>query len=102
MNALNWILTGFLGVGFLAGAVFLIAYTRRWAWWRDEHGAHLGMFTLSLTLIMGYYLLRPFIDPVIFAYGRAPLFVLVVVCMVWRLVLFLRADRVRRLPHDVP
>lgn len=98
MNALNWVLTGFLAVGFLAGLAFMIIYTRRWTWWRDESGAHLGMFTLSLTLIMGYYLLRPFMDPVIFSYGRAPLFVLVVVCMVWRLVLLLRTDR-RRTVH---
>jgi hypothetical protein len=96
MNVLNWILTGFLGLGFLSGVVFLTVYTRRWTWWRDEHGAHVGLFTLSLTLIMGYYLLRPFIDPVTFAYGRAPLFVAVVANMVWRVWLLLRSDRGRR------
>lgn len=95
MNVLNWILTGFLALGFLSGVHFLWTYTRRWAWWRDDHGAHLGMFTLSLTLIMGLYLIRPFVDPVVFAYIRAPFFVLVVACMVWRDVLLLRADRAR-------
>lgn len=96
MNVLNWILTGFLGLGFLAGVVFLVVYTKRWTWWKDEHGAHVGLFTLSLTLIMGYYLLRPFIDPVVFAYGRAPLFVGVVLNMVWRVWLLLRSDRKKR------
>lgn len=99
MDVLNWVLTGFLALGFLAGALFMIIYTRRWAWWRDEHGAHLGVFTLSLTLIMGFYILRPFVDPATFAIVRAPLFVLVVVCMVWRLVLLRRGYRDR--VHEV-
>lgn len=99
MNALNWLLTGFLGLGALSGVAFLAIYTKRWAWWRDEHGAHLGIFTGSLTVIMGVYLFRPFIEPTIFAIIRAPLFVLVVACMVWRLVLLLRADRRRRTVH---
>lgn len=95
MDTLNWVLTGFLALGFLAGVHFMWTYTRRWAWWRDEHGAHLGMFTLSLTLIMGLYLIRPFVDPETFGYIRAPFFVLVVACMVWRDVLLLKADRDR-------
>jgi hypothetical protein len=99
MSWLDWVLTGFLAVGFLAGVHFMITYTRRWAWWRDEHGAHLGMFTLSLTLIMGLYLLRPFVDPPTFAYIRAPFFIAVIVCMVWRDVLLHKADRDRR--HEV-
>lgn len=85
-----------------AGWVFLFGYTKRWTWWRDEHGAHLGFFTLSLTLIMTLYVFRPLFDPVTFAYVRAPLFELVSLCMVWRLVLFLKSDRRPRLPRDVP
>jgi hypothetical protein len=70
MSVLNWVLTGFLALGFLAGVHFMWTYTRRWAWWKDEHGAHLGIFTLSLTLIMGLYLIRPFVDPETFGYIR--------------------------------
>jgi hypothetical protein len=95
MDTLTWVLTGFLALGFLAGVHFMWTYTRRWAWWKDEHGAHLGMFTLSLTLIMGLYLIRPFVDAQVFGYVRAPFFVLVVACMVWRDVLLLKADRER-------
>lgn len=95
MNALNWVLTGFLALGALSGLIFMIIYTRRWHWWRDEHGAHLGCFTLSLTVIMGVYLFRPLFEPTVFAIVRAPLFIAVIVCMVWRLVLLLRSERYR-------
>lgn len=101
MSLLNWVLTVVLGAGALAGWVFVIGYTHRWTWWRDEHGAHLGFFTLSLTLIMTVYVFRPLFNPVTFAIIRAPLFVAVVACMVWRLVLFLKSDRRRRLRRDV-
>lgn len=94
MNLLNWVLTGFLGVGFVAGTAFMIIYTKRWDWWTDEHGAHLGFFTLSLTLIMGLYLLRSWIPMTVFAYIRAPFFVAVIACMVWRLVLLLKSGHV--------
>lgn len=96
MNALNWVLTGFLALGALAGWAFMILYTRRWHWWRDEHGAHLGFFTLSLTLIMTLYVFRPLFDPTTFALIRAPLFLMVVGCMVWRLMLLLLSERLRR------
>lgn len=91
MNVLNWALTGFLALGALAGTLFMIIYTRRWHWWRDEHGLHLGVFTLSLTVIMWFYVFRPLFDPTTFALIRAPLFVLIVIGMVWRLVLLIRA-----------
>jgi hypothetical protein len=96
MNALNTFLNLALDVGFLAGVVFMVIYTKRWKWWTDEHGAHLGFFTLSLTLIMGLYVVRPFINPTLFAYIRAPLFLAVVICMVWRVVLLLKSDRRKR------
>lgn len=99
MNALNWVLTGFLILGAASGWAFMVIYSRRWHWWRDEHGAHLGAFTLSLTLIMTVYVFRPFIDPVVFALVRAPLFVLITLGMVWRLVLLLRSDGLRRGVH---
>jgi len=91
MSWLNNFLTGALIVGFLSGLLFMIIYTKRWDWWKDEHGAHLGFFTLSLTLIMGLYVLRPFINPVVFGYLRAPFFLAVIICMVWRLVLLLKS-----------
>jgi hypothetical protein len=96
MNLLNNFLTGALLVGFLAGVVFMIIYSVRWDWWLDEHGAHLGSFTAALTLIMGLYVFRPFIDPIIFAYIRAPLFLAIVVCMVWRLILLLKSKESHR------
>lgn len=97
MNVLNWILTGFLVLGAVSGWVFLIIYTRRWKWWHDDHGAHLGLFTFSLTLIMTVYVFRPLFNPVTFAYIRAPLFVLVILGMVWRLWLLVRSGRAHRL-----
>jgi len=94
MSVLDWILTGFLVLGFLSGVVFMVIYTRRWHWWTDEHGMHLGLFTLSLTLIMGLYILRPFIEREVFAYVRAPFFVAVIACMVWRVVLLFKSGNV--------
>lgn len=96
MSTLNLILTVFLDLAAAAGWLFMILYTKRWTWWRDEHGAHLGVFTLSLTMIMTLYVFRPLLDPVTFALIRAPLFMAVSLCMIWRLVLFLLADRKRR------
>jgi hypothetical protein len=98
MSVLNWVLTAVNLIGALSGWVFLGIYTKRTPWWTEEHRAHLGFFTLSLTLIMTLYVFRPFLDPVTFAYFRAPMYLAVVVCMVWRLLLLLRskaADRVR-------
>lgn len=91
MNLLNDFLTGALFVAFLSGVVFMVIYTKRWDWWSDEHGAHLGFFTLSLTLIMGLYVLRPFINTTTFSILRAVFFLAVVICMVWRLVLLLKS-----------
>lgn len=99
MNALNWVLMAFLALGALSGTLFMIIYTRRWHWWHDEHGAHLGIFTLSLTVIMWVYVFRPLFEPTTFALIRAPLFVLIVACMAWRLVLLLRSERLRRGVH---
>lgn len=101
MNIINAVQYWSLVAAALAGWAFMILYTKRWTWWRDEHGAHLGFFTLSLTLIMTLYVFRPLFDPVTFAYVRAPLWELVALCMVWRLVLYTRSNwrgrRARRL-----
>jgi apolipoprotein N-acyltransferase len=93
MTLLNWILTGVNILGALSGWAFMIIYTRRSKWWGTEHRAHLGWTTLALTAIMTLYVFRPFMNPVTFAYVRAPLFLAVVVCMVWRLTLLLRSQR---------
>lgn len=98
MNLLNWILTGVNVLGAVSGILFMVIYTARTPWWIEEHRAHLGWTTLSLTLIMTLYVFRPSMNPVTFAYVRAPLFTFVVACMVWRLALLLRsktADRAR-------
>jgi hypothetical protein len=97
VSILDWVLTGFLFLGALSGWAFMYIYTRRWHWWKDEYGAHLGYFTLSLTLIMTLYVFRPFIDKTWFDILRAPLFVAVVACMVWRLILALVSERRTRL-----
>lgn len=96
MNIVNAIQYWSLVLAALSGWIFMVTYTLRWTWWRDEHGAHLGFFTLSLTLIMTLYVFRPLFDPATFAYARAPLWELVAACMVWRLVLFLKSDWNRR------
>jgi hypothetical protein len=98
MSVLNWILTAVNALGAISGVLFMIIYTKRTPWWKEEHRAHLGWTTMSLTAIMTLYIFRPFMDPVTFAYFRAPLYVAVVVCMVWRLLLLLRSkvsDRAR-------
>lgn len=107
MNALNWVLQGFLLLGAASGWVFLVIYSRRSTWWHPprgdknrEHRAHLGFFTLALTLVMTLYVFRPLFDAVTFAYLRAPLFVAVVLCMVWRLGLLLRSKKSDRTRTD--
>lgn len=109
MSLLNWFLTALLWAGALSGWVFLIVYSRRSAWWHPprgdknrEHRAHLGIFTLALTLLLTLYGLRPLFggNMEAFAYARAPLFAAVPLCMVWRLVLLLRSKRVDRLRTD--
>jgi hypothetical protein len=100
MNALTWLLTGVLALGAMSGTAFMVIYTKRTAWWKEEHRAHLGCFTLALTLIMWVYLFRPLLDPTTFAVVRAPLFLAVVACMVWRLTLLLRSKRSDKIRTD--
>lgn len=101
MNVLNWVLSAFLLIGALAGTIFMIIYTYRWHWWKDEHGLHLGTFTLSLTLVMWVYVFRPLFEPTTFALIRAVLFTAIVVGMVWRVVLLFRSDH-RKRPVNTP
>ena len=101
MTLLNWILTGVNAIGAVSGWAFMIIYTKRSRWWGTEHRAHLGWTTLALTAIMTLYVFRAFMNPVTFAYVRAPLFLAVVVCMVWRLLLLLRSKRPDRARTDL-
>jgi len=103
LSTLNWVLTAVNLLGALSGWAFLIIYTKRSPWWLEEHRAHLGFFTFSLTLIMTLYVFRSFMNPITFAYFRAPLYAAVVACMVWRLTLLLRSkvsDRERNDRED--
>ncbi len=101
MNALNWVLTGVNALGAVSGWLFMIIYTKRSRWWGTEHRAHLGWTTLSLTMIMSLYVFRAFMDPATFAYVRAPLYLAVVMCMVWRLMLLLRSKQPDQVRTDV-
>lgn len=87
-------------IGALSGATFMIIYTKRSRWWGTEHRAHLGWTTLSLTMILLLYVFRAFMDPEVFAYVRAPLYLAVVACMVWRLWLLLRSKQPDRARND--
>lgn len=107
MSAASWTAFGALVLATVSGTWFMIAYSLRGPWWRPdpgdphgEHRAHLGYFTLSLTLTFWVYLFRPAFDPELFGWIRAGLFSVVALMMVWRLALLLRRPR-RRL-SEVP
>lgn len=93
----------FLFVAAIAGTAFMVIYTVRTPWWREEHRAHLGFFTLTLTLMLWLYVLRALVDPATFVIMRRAFFDLVALEMVWRLVLLRSrsADRVRNGLDDV-
>ncbi|MGW4127943.1 putative phage holin [Amycolatopsis japonica] len=93
MNTASWVGVGALLVAALSGTLFMILYTIRTRWWEEEHRAHLGFFTLALTLIFWVYVFRSFFEPGVFAWIRAVLFGLISVCMVWRLTLLIRSPR---------
>jgi hypothetical protein len=93
----------FLVLAALAGTVFMIAYTRRTQWWRKkindpnwEHRAHLGYFTLTLTLMLWIYVFRAVIPMPTFVIVRRVFFDAVSLLMVWRVALLFRSNRRRR------
>jgi hypothetical protein len=94
----------FLLLAALAGTIFTVVYTWRTRWWREEHRAHLGIFTLTLTIMLWLYVFRAIIPVPTFVIIRRVFFDLVALLMVWRLVLLFRSkrsDRERRDREDV-
>jgi hypothetical protein len=104
MSTASWV--GFIVLlwATVIGTWFMIAYSLRGNWWRppdtdphSEHRAHLGYFTLNLTLTFWLYDFRPVIEPTVFGWLRAGLFAWIAVNMTWRLWLLLK-PRNQRLP----
>lgn len=105
MSAASWVGAAALVLATIAGTWFMIAYSLRGKWWRPsaddphgEHRAHLGYFTLNLTVIFWVYDFRLLFDPTVFAWVRAVLFALVAFNMAWRLALLIRRGNPRRRP----
>jgi len=81
MTVANWVL---LGVGWIAGAVFLAWYTKRFGWWRNEFSAHLASFSIVVELFYSLFLARPLFDPTVFQWVRLGLFTALTAVVVWR------------------
>lgn len=88
-----------LGVGWLAGLIFLVWYTKRFGWWRNEFSAHLACFSLVVELFYSLFLARPLFDMTVFLWVRLGLFTLLTAVVVWRLVVFIRT---RLFAEDAP
>lgn len=98
---------GFLLLAAISGTVFMVAYTKRTVWWRRrqndenwEHRAHLGYFTLTLTVMLWLYVFRAIIPPDVFVIVRRVFFDLVGLLMMWRARLLFRSKRIRRLARE--
>lgn len=103
MNAWMWSDVGFLLLAALSGTVFMVVYTYRTPWWVEEHRAHLGFFTLALTLILWTYVFRSTIPGPVFMVVRRLEFDAIALMMVWRVFLLFRSrrpDRARELRED--
>lgn len=105
MNTANWIGAAVLVVATILATAFMIIYSRRGNWWKPdpadphgEHRAHLGYFTLNLTLTFWVYDFRPLFDPAVFAWIRTVLFAFIAFNMGWRLWLLVRPERGSFLP----
>lgn len=97
MSASSWVGFGTLIWATIVGTAFMIVYSLRGNWWHPpasdpygEHRAHLGYFTLSLTLTFWVYDFRPLFDPGVFGWIRSGLFAVIAAMLTWRLVLLLR------------
>ena len=99
---MNWLLINnliSLGVGTIAGIWFVILYSWRTAWWREEHRTHLATFSIIVTMFYLLYSARTFANPLGspgsadtgFNVIRALLFDVLTAAMVWRLALLLRS-----------
>lgn len=93
MTVHNWIDTGVLLLAAVCSTLFVVVYTYRTSWWREEHRAHLGFFTLNLALLFWTYVFRAAVDPGTFSWIRTVLFASVGANVVWRLTLLFRSKR---------
>lgn len=112
MSASDWLGFVALILATIAGTAFMIVYSWVGPWWKpdptDRHGearAHLGYFTLALTLTFWLYDFRPLIDHDLFGWIRSSLFFVIALCMVWRFWLLIhglrRRKRIRPAAADV-
>jgi len=88
-----------LGIGTIAGVWFVILYSKRTPWWREEHRAHLAIFSIIVTVFYVLYSARTFSQPLdapgssitVFNVIRGVVFDALTAAIVWRLALLLRA-----------
>lgn len=96
-----------LTLGLVGGLIFLVPYvvTVR-GWWREEHRAHVVVFTGVIVGFLLLYVLRAIVPPDPFQWVRLVLLWLLALAVDWRAWIFLRGVRrrraARRLPRDVP
>jgi len=83
-----------LGTGALAGWAFVVRYVTTYRWWSTELGTHLVVFSSVVSLWFTYFLIvviwPDFPGKTAI---RTALFVVLVVAVVWRFVMF---ERLRR------
>lgn len=102
MNIANLVGAVVLVLATILGTVFMFIYSRIGPWWNPdpddphgEHRAHLGYFTLNLTLTFWVYDFRFLFNPAVFSWIRVVLFAAVMLNVGWRLWLLVRPKRVR-------
>ena len=99
---LNWLVYNnllSLGIGTIAIAWFVLLYSKRTPWWREEHRAHLAVMSIILLIFYLLYSARTFSQPLnapgssitTFNVIRGLVFDALTITIVWRLALLLRA-----------
>lgn len=106
MTVQLWINVVALIAGTVAGGVWLVLYLAKVSgWWREEHRAHVVAFSGIVWIFYALYTYRTLTSP-LNSPGAAPstfnsirtgLFVLLTVVIVWRLFIFLRGLRRKRI-----
>jgi len=86
-----------LGLGVLGGWWFVIRYTRRYAWWRNEFGSHIVAFSAAVAMFYTYYMALT-IWPELPGRSalRLILFTALTGIIVWRVVIFERVAGMER------
>jgi uncharacterized membrane protein YbhN (UPF0104 family) len=110
MNWLGWLNLAELIIGTAAGGAFMVLYTVRYRWWRDEFGKHLMSFSAIAWLFYAFYLVVTLARPETApgnstsptALVRFVLFSVLTVVIVWRLVIFLDFRRYVRAAAKQP